>query len=117
MCGFYCVAFIEYIPAEKTLLDYTNSISLKHYKKNGKIIYNYLRKNMSNLEFILKKVDKARNYLVDKINHNDLMRQKYKKTCKYLNYVELFLILVSIVTGCVSISGFASLVCASAVGM
>ena len=29
---------------------------------------------MSNLEFILKKIDEARNYLVDKINHNDLMR-------------------------------------------
>ena len=24
MCGFYCIAFIEYILAGKTLLDYTN---------------------------------------------------------------------------------------------
>ena len=31
-------------------------------------------------------------------------------TCKYLNYVENLLILVSTVTGCVSISTFASLV-------
>ena len=38
------------------------------------------------------------------------MREKYKKTCKYLNYVENQLILVSTVTGCVSISAFASLV-------
>ena len=40
------------------------------------------------------------------------MSEKYKKTCKYLNYVENLLILVSTFTGCVSISAFASLVCA-----
>ena len=33
------------------------------------------------------------------------------KTCKYLSYVEHLLILVSILTGCVSISAFASVVC------
>ena len=38
------------------------------------------------------------------------MSDKYKKTCKYLNYVEHLLILVLTVTGCVSISAFASLV-------
>ena len=39
------------------------------------------------------------------------MSEKYKKTCKYLNYVEHLPILVSTVTCCVSISAFASLVC------
>ena len=38
------------------------------------------------------------------------MCEKYKKTWKYLNYVEHFLILASTVTGCVSIPAFASLV-------
>ena len=33
-----------------------------------------------------------------------LINEKYKKTCKYLNYVEHLLILVSTVTGCVSVS-------------
>ena len=42
------------------------------------------------------------------------MSEKYKNTCKYLNYVEHLLILVSTVTGYVSISGFASLVCVTA---
>ena len=36
------------------------------------------------------------------------MSEKYKKTCKYLNYVEHLLIF-----GCVSISSFASLICVS----
>ena len=39
------------------------------------------------------------------------MSEKYKKTCKYLNYVENLLILSSTITGCVSISAFVSLVC------
>ena len=39
------------------------------------------------------------------------MCEKYKKTCKYFNYVEHLLILVSTVTGCVSIFAFVLLVC------
>ena len=39
------------------------------------------------------------------------MSEKYKNTCKYLNYVEYLLISVSTVTDCVSISALASLVC------
>ena len=37
MCAFYCTAFIEYILAGKTLLDYTNLFSPNHCKKNDKI--------------------------------------------------------------------------------
>ena len=37
------------------------------------------------------------------------MNEKYRKTCKYLDYVEHLLILASTVTGCVF--AFASLVC------
>ena len=64
----------------------------------------------ASLEFRLRKTDETRNYLLDEIKHNDLMSEKYKKTCKYLNYVGNLLILSSIITGCVSISIFASLV-------
>ena len=38
------------------------------------------------------------------------MSEKYKKTCKYLNYVEHVDILALTVTGCISFSAFASLV-------
>ena len=48
----------------------------------------------------LRKIDETRNNLLDEIKHNDLMGEKYKKTCKYLNYVEHILFLVSTVTGC-----------------
>ena len=42
----------------------------------------------ASLEFRLKKIDETRNNLLEDIKHNDLMSEKYKKTCKYLNYVE-----------------------------
>ena len=44
------------------------------------------------------------------MNRNELMNKKHKKVCTTLNYIENFLILGSTITGCVSISSFASLV-------
>ena len=43
MCGFHCIAFMEYTFAGKTLLDYTNIFSPSDYKKNDKIIYKYFK--------------------------------------------------------------------------
>ena len=42
---------------------------------------------MSSLEFRLRKTNEARNYLLKEIKHNDLVSGKYKKTCKYVNYL------------------------------
>ena len=64
----------------------------------------------ASLTFRLRKNDETRNYLLDEIKHNYLMSEKYKKTSKYLNYVEKLLILASAVTGCVSIFAFSSLI-------
>ena len=116
MCGFYCIVFIEYMLAEKTLLDYTNLLRPNDYKKNYNIIYKhfkykYVRRSKSSLEFRLKKIDKMINCLLDEIKHNDLMSEKYQKTCKYLNYVAHLLILASTVTCCVSISASLVSVC------
>ena len=43
MSGFYCIAFIEYMLAGKTLLDYTNLFSPNDYNRNDKIIYKYFK--------------------------------------------------------------------------
>ena len=61
-------------------------------------------------EFRLKNIDETRNYLIEEINRNELMSKKHKKVCTTLNYIEHFLILGSTITGCVSISDFASIV-------
>ena len=105
---------MEYTLAGKTLLDYINLFSANDYKKNDKMIKMILRINMSeeaSLAFQEKSIDETRNYFSDEIKYNDLMGEKYKKTCKCLNYIEQFFILVSTVTGCVSISAFILLVC------
>ena len=65
------------------------------------------------LEFRLRKIVETRNDLLDEIKQNNLISEKYKKTCTYLNYVENLLILSLTITGCVSTSAFASLVCVS----
>ena len=58
-------------------------------------------------KFRLKNLDEIRNYLIEEINKNELISKKHKK---FFNYIEHLLILISTVSGCVSISAFASLV-------
>ena len=60
-------------------------------------------------EFRLKNIDETRNYFLEEIKQNKLMSKKYKKVCTALNYIERFLTLPSTITGCISISAFASL--------
>ena len=64
----------------------------------------------TSLNFRLSKIDDARNYLLDKTNHNDLISEKYKKRCKHLNYAENLLILSLAITACIWIAAFAWLV-------
>ena len=52
---FYCFAFIEYIIAGKSLLNYTNLLSPNNYKMNSKMIFSNLKTNMTSLDFRLKK--------------------------------------------------------------
>ena len=61
-------------------------------------------------EFRLKNIDEARNYLIEETNRNESINKKHKKVCTILNYIKHFLILGSTITGCFSISAFASLV-------
>ena len=70
---------------------------------------------MSSLKFRFKEIDETGNFLQE-INHNDLMSEKYKKTCKYLNYIEHLHILALTVTSCVWISVFVGIT-SSAVGI
>ena len=57
----------------------------------------------------MKNIDERRNYFIKEIEQNELMSKKYKNFSTILNYIEHFLFLASAVTGCISISAFASL--------
>ena len=63
-----------------------------------------------NKKFRMKKIDKIRNYLTEEINQNKLMSKKNKQVCRVLNYIDHSLIVISTITGCVSIFAFAPLV-------
>ena len=47
MCGFYCIAFIEYMITGNTLLNYANLFSPNDYQNNDKIIYKYFKDKMT----------------------------------------------------------------------
>ena len=58
-------------------------------------------------EFILRNIYEIRNYFLEEIKQNESML--LIEVCTTLNYIEHFVILASTVTGCISISAFASL--------
>ena len=68
-----------------------------------------MAKENINQEFRSKNIDETRNYFLEEIEQNELMSREHKKICTTLNYMEHFLILASPITGCISISAFASL--------
>ena len=61
-------------------------------------------------KFRLKNIGETRNYLIEEINGNQMISKKHKKVYTTLNYIENIFILAFKIIGCVSISGFASLV-------
>ena len=77
-----------------------------------KLIHRYINQSERNISQKFKKkiYTKKRHYFIDEMNKSKLMSKKLKKFCMTLNYIEYLLILASVVTGCVSISTFASLV-------
>ena len=58
--------------------------------------------------FRLKNTEGTINYFVEETEQNESCSKKHKKFCTTLIYIEHFLISVSAVTGCISVSAFAS---------
>ena len=55
MCGYFCIGFVDFMLAGKTLTEYKNLLPPNNVKKNGDIILNYFMSNIQN-EIILYKV-------------------------------------------------------------
>ena len=43
MCGYFCIGFIDFMLAGKTLTDYTNMFSPYDFNKNDHIIFSYFK--------------------------------------------------------------------------
>ena len=41
MCGYFCIGFIDFMLAGKTLTEFTNLFSPNNFKKNDDMIWNY----------------------------------------------------------------------------
>ena len=72
-------------------------------------ILGLINKENINQEFRLEKIDEINN-LIEEINRNELISKKHKTICRVLDYIDHSLFVISTITGCVSISAFASLV-------
>ena len=46
MCRYFCIGFINFMRAGKTLTEYTNLFSPNNFKKNGDIILDYFMSNI-----------------------------------------------------------------------
>ena len=46
MFGYFCIVFIDFMLARKTLTEYTNLFSTNNFKKNYDIILNYFMSNI-----------------------------------------------------------------------
>ena len=46
MCGYFCIGFIDFMLARKTLTDFTNLFPPNNFYKNSGIILNYLVTNV-----------------------------------------------------------------------
>ena len=58
----------------------------------------------------MKNVEEIKNFFINQIGQKELISKKHRMISAILNYTERFLILVYMITGCVLISVFASLV-------
>ena len=60
-------------------------------------------------KFRLRNIDETTNYFLEKIKHNELMSRKDKKVSTTLNHIH-FLVSISAIKECISISDFTSLI-------
>ena len=67
--------------------------------------------------FRLQNIGETRNYYLEEIKQIELVNRKYEKVCTTLNYIENVLILASAITGCISVSAFASFLLLTSIGI
>ena len=49
MCGYFCIGFIDFMLAEKALIEFTNLFSPNNFKRNDDIVLKYFMRNVSKM--------------------------------------------------------------------
>ena len=79
MCGFYCIAFIEYMLSGKTLLLYNNLLCSNDYKRIEKIIYENFEDKYVTSRVQIKKIDETKNHAIEEIRYNESISESIKR--------------------------------------
>ena len=128
MWGYFCIGFIDFLFAGKTLTDFTNIFLSNYIKKwwyNSKIFYNKCLKMTEcnsyethkiypNLhdqqQFRLNKINEIKDYFVAEIKERELMSKRLSKYIASFDYFDKSLIVLSVIAGSISIASFVTVI-------
>ena len=120
MCGYFCIGFIDFMFAGKTLVDFNSFFLLMILKKMTIESWVFLRMDevSSNLsdqtKFKLSEINKIKVNFTTEVQERKIMSRKLSKYIASFDYIDKILIVLSATIRVVSIISFASVIGAPA---
>ena len=120
MCGYFCIGFIDFMFAGKTLVDFNSFFLLMILKKVTIESWVFLRMDevSSNLsdqtKFKLSEINKIKVNFTTEVQERKIMSRKLSKYIAAFDYIDKILIVLSATIRVVSIISFASVIGAPA---
>ena len=120
MCGYFCIGFIDFMFAGKTLVDFNSFFLLMILKKMTIESWVFLRMDevSSNLsdqtKFHLSEINKIKVNFTTEVQERKIMSRKLSKYIAAFDYIDKILIVLSATIRVVSIISFASVIGAPA---
>ena len=112
MCGYFCIGFIDFMLAGKTLIDYTNLLSPHNF--DILVILKMDEINKSGLseqtKFRLSEITEIENYFYQEINQQKTYSKKLSRYVTIFDYIDKILIILSATTSGISIISFTSVI-------
>ena len=86
MCGYFCIGFIDFMLASKTLTDYTSLFSPHDFNNNDQIILSYFKDAWNRTNKIIRsnKIQIVQNKTSWKLFYHEIMKLKTKNWLKEL---------------------------------
>ena len=88
ICGYLCIAFIDFMLAGKKLTDYTNLFSPYDFKKSNSVGAIDRTDLSEQAKFQLDKIGKIDNYFIEVINQIKSCSQKLSKYVTSFDYID-----------------------------
>ena len=124
MCGYFCIGFIDFMLAGKTLIDYTSLFSPYDFEKNDDLTLSYFKMNEWNptelfdkyvnlsdkIKFRLSEINEIKDYFISDIQERKIMSKKLSKYIAVFSYFDLTLIALFAASGGISFISFTSVI-------